>query len=679
MKTDRKYWMTFDAKDLASELCGYHDIYSGQTLNPISSMWVRNRYAYYSTILEADSWLTALGFTGDQGELVRMCVPQARSLIRQILTLTTKQKLAFKAIARVSKTEVTEAVRIANALAAQTVKKQSLDLKQTTLVEDGLVVGSGFIGALWRTDRGLPRAVEERPDGTKDVIYDGDLEIVNPDIGDVLFDFSIEHWEDQEWVDVRFKRSRWSLIAQHPELEEEILKLPSCNSNSSDAKMFGIGTNDMVWTRELYHKPTPALPRGRMMMYSNPKTIYADDINEYGCIPFEQLKPESIRGIGYGYPMLSNLLPSQEMYDHDLSAIATNHSALGVQNVAVPRGANVGVTEIMGMNFIQYDALPTPGGGKPEPLQLVNSSSELFKLPEVLLSNMQQMANINQAVRGEMPSSTSGVAIATLTTNALEFLSDYTKSCGIVMEKIMMHSINAYRRFANTERLVSIVGKNYQAFDKPFTGDILDPIQSIEMQAVNPLLLTMAGRLEVADKSMANGLIKDMQAYSSVLDGNPLEDLYDVELSENDLIKSENEMMIDGEKPLPLSSDNHPLHIYRHKAMLNDPRIRRDSARVQIILDHMADHDDLAKNTDPFFMAMANTGQMPEGGPPQPEQEMPMGPEGAAPQGEQPPPGPDMPMAEMAEGDEMEDAGVGLRLPSAKPAKPAQDLLGRSP
>jgi len=653
--------MTYDAEDLASELSQYHDRYFGRTMNPIYQMWLRNSYAYYSTVLDTQTWMTSLRFEGDQGELVKMSIPQSRSLIRQLLTLITKQKLAFNAIAEVQKSDVTEEVRIANAVCQQIIKDQSVDLKQENMVEDGLVLGTGFMGALWRTDKGRPRAVSEDDDGKKNVVYEGDIEIVVPDVRDMLYDFLISSWDEKDWLEVRFKKNRWTLLAQHPELETEILALPSISQDDRIRDAYTVHNDDMVWVYELYHKPTPALPRGRMMFYSNSRTVYADDENRYGCIPFEQFKPEPIKGLGFGYPMLSNLLPAQEMYDHDLSAIATNHSALGVQNVTAPRGADINVQEILGMNFIAYTPQDVPGGGKPEPLQLVSSSPELFKLPEVLLSNMQQMSNINAAVRGELPGGTSGVAIATLTTNALEFLSSYSKSTQDVLERIMMHSINGYRRFAKTERMVRLTGKNYQAFSKPFTGSSLEPITSIKIQSVNPLLMTMAGRIEIADKSIEKGLVKNMQEYASILDGEPLSRLFETELSQNDLIQSENEMMTEGETVIAVSIDDHALHIFKHKTMLNDPRIRKDSQRVQMILAHIEEHNRLASTTAPFLQAMANTGRMPEGGPPQ--QQMPP-PPGADIGGEAPVPGPS--------GEEQATGSM-----AAQPAEPAEDLLGR--
>lgn len=652
--TGREYWMTYDAPELASKLETYHQRYFGRGINPVYQMWMRNSYAYYSTVLDSQSWMSALRFEGDQGELVKMAVPQARSLIRQLLTLVGKQKLAFQAIAQVQKSDVTEEVRIANAICEDTVDKQNLDVQTEYMVELGLVIGTAFMKATWRSDKGTPKGVVTNASGREDVVYDGDLEISTPHLLDMVYDFTLPHWTDNDWAECRVKRSRWSLIAQHPEIEQEILNLPSVYQDKQTRSILGMDDDDMVYVYELYHRPTPALPRGRMMMYSSSQTIYFDDENKYGCIPIEQFKPEPIAGLGFGYPMLSNLLPAQEMYDHDLSAIATNHSGLGVQNVCIPRGADVDVRQIYGMNYMAYTPQDVPGGGKPEPLNLVNSSPELFKLPEVLLSNMQQMSNINAAVRGEVGSSTSGVAIATLTTNALEFLTSYSKASNSVLEKIMMHSINAYKKFATVPRLISITGRNYQSFSRYFTGDKLAPIQAIKIQAINPLMMTIAGRMQVAETSIKEGMVKSLQDYAAILDGQPLSKLFETELSQSDLIQSENEMMQDGQNVLPLSIDDHPMHIFKHKVLLNDPRIRKDQGRVKIVLDHIAEHDRLAKETDPMLQAMANTGRMPEGGIPPPAAPPPGGGGG----NEELPP--DQPA-----------------LPTAEPAQPADDLLGR--
>jgi len=654
-----EYWLSFEGKDLASELIARNDSKFVYDMNPLASAVARNTYAYNSTVLDAQSWETSLNFAGDKGELVKMSVPQARGQIRSLVTLLTKSKLAFNAVARVSKSDVTESVRIANAISAETIERSTLDIKQEKLVERGLIQGTSYIMTTWRSDLGKPKAVQQLEDGGQSVIYEGDNEIRLPSFFDVMFDHSIEDWEDQEWVQVRVKRNRWNLIAQHPELDEELKKIPSVHEGSlTSSGILSWDTRDTIYVYELYVKPSPALPQGRMFVYASEQCIIYDDVNPYeGLDHIQQLKAEPIEGIGYGYPMFSNLLPSQEMMDACYSALATNATALGVVNIATPKNSDIEVNQLYGMNFISYNPQNIPGGGLPTKLDLLQSAPELFKLPEILLQNMQQLSFVNAAVRGELPASTSGVAIATLTTNALEFLSSYSKNLQVILKKIMLQTVKNYQRFAKTERLVRMTGQNFQSFMKPFKADDLSPIESIEIQTINPLMQSTAGRLDIAEKALEKGLVKNLQAYVSILEGEPLQRLYRTELSQNDLIQSENERLIQGEPVLTLSTDNHAKHIYEHNALLNDPSIRNNGQRVTEIMQHNLEHLRLQTETDPMLMAMANTGLVPE----MPQQPM---------QQQQAP--------EELQGDSSEPMMPELEMQTAEPAQPAEDLLGRN-
>lgn len=666
IKSKKQYFMTYDAEDLVSELSQFDEHYYSAQQNPIFKMWLRNTYSYYSTVIDAETWTTSLSFAGDQGELVKMSVPQARSLLRQLLTLITKNKLSFMALAQKSGKDVTESKRIANALAVDVIKREKLDVQVEDLVERGLVQGTSFLCTRWRSDRGRAVAVNEMggegEDSSQQVIYEGDVEVAVASVFDVLFDYSIQRWDDLNWARVRVKRNRWDLIAQHPELEEHIIKLPSICKDLSDTSAVQFRNDDFVYIYEVWHKPTPALPLGRLLAYGDKKTILHDDINKFSKIPIEPFKPEMIDGYGYGYPMLSNLLPAQEMLDHSYSCIATNQSALGVQNISIPRNSAINVQQLYGMNFFEYTPQTESGGGEPKPLDLLKSAPELFKLPETMLGAMQQMSFVNAAVRGELPASTSGVAIATLTTNALEFLNSYTKSLQTVLQNTMQNVNIAYQKFATTERMVTLLGKNQQSAIKSFKADILAPITGYQMESVNPLMQTMAGRLDISEKLIQQGLVTNVQGYVSVLDGQPMSQLYETELSENDLIETENQKMEEGEQVLALSTDLHPLHIRKHKALLNDPDIRADAERTGMILGHIEQHNQLAKNTDPMLQAMAATGQMPQ-----------MPPPPGPPQGGEPP-------RQQSQSGEQEAPGeLGGEIEDAQPSmEGAEDLLGRA-
>ena len=662
-----KYWMADDVEKAVRHLQEYHGSWTVWGSNPIIQSWLRNSIAYYNHILEPYSWESSLVFQGEQGELVKMLIPQARSLIRQLITLITKNRLSFRGIAQASGSEIMSTIRLANALSEQIVDNQNLDIKSEKLVELSLVYGISFIKSTWRTDRG---EIFTGDTGKNQVMYMGDVELSVHDVWNVFFDYSIETWEDQPWCEVRTIHSRWDLVKQFPKLKEAILQLDSVRDWRGPyyTEFRSISEDDLVYVYECYHRPTPALPNGRMFFYSDEETIYFDGDNEYGELPVHELKPAPVFGMGFGAPQYSELLPAQEMLDNSYSAIATNQSAFGVQSVTVPRGAGISAQEIAGMNFISFTPTNVTGGGRPEPLQLTKSPPEVFNFIDLLKSEMMAISGINSAVRGEPPAGvTSGTAIATLTTNALEFISSTSKSYTKCLEKTIESAINGYRRFAKVPRSIFMTGRNDQVVPREFVGTDLDPIKKIQMQISNPLMQTISGRSDLAEKLVGNGLVKTVQDYINILEGGSLAQLYETEASENDLVESENEKLMDGEDVIVLATDDHPAHIRKHAALLNDADIRMNGSATQVILNHIMEHRVQAQQVDPFLQAMVRTGKLPEGGIP------PAGPPGAMPpQGPGGPPGgPQQPQEESG------NFSPQMEGPAAGSAEPADDLLQR--
>jgi hypothetical protein len=658
MVDSRKYWLGDpDVEKVVQKRMENHKSWALWSSNPVSQAWVRNTLAYYSHVLDPNSWDTSLVFQGDQGELVKMLVPQARSIVRQTITLITAQKLSFKALAKSEGRDVMNDVRLADGICNDTVEKQRLDTKGELLLENTLVLGGGFTKTTWDTSLGDPWAASEGV-----LVHKGGVDISIHSPMDVYYEYKMGDWQKMDWVEVRVKKNKWDLIAQYPELEDELQKVPTVQDfhginiyNSQQSVK-----DDYIWCYELYHKPTPAMPAGRMIFYASDKAVFYDGQNEYGCIPVEPCIPEQFSGAFLGVPFFSSLLPMQEMLDICFSAIGTNNANLGVQNVTIPRGAAISVEQIQGMNWISYTPQNIQGGGKPEPLQLVQSAPETFKFIDLLHSHLQQVGNSSPALRGNPPPGvTSGTAFATLSANAIEFMKGTSKAYFACMKNTMEHAINATRKFAKIPQEVAMRGKTSLAQVREYTGKDLDNIHSISITLQNPLMQTMAGRIEISDKLMSSGLITTPQDYFTILEGGDLTNLTDNKTTENDLVMSENELLADGNQVFALWSDNHPYHIHKHKKLLDDPNVRFYSDKIEVIQAHIMEHSQLAQTTDPMLYQMAQTGQMPEM---QPQMmNAPPPPQGGEPQ---------TPQAMVSPED-----GEGSAL--AAPADVAPDLLGR--
>ena len=664
------FWLYREPDQVADKLIEYHQNWYEWNGSPFQQMWIRNYLSYYSPVIHPDGKNTSMIFEGVQGELLRFYSPKARTLIRQLTAVVTKQRLAFKAMANTTGDEVLNEVKLGNALADQIVSTQRLDIKGDELCEGSLVTGAWFTKATWRTDIGEPHVTDE--DGR--VIRKGACEITTHSPFNVFYDL-MQPWDDLSWAEVRVKRNKWDLIADHPELEKQIMSLPTVADEKGPYSWVEskLSDNDCVYVYEFYHKISSALPKGMMMIYSDHETIFYHGDNPYETIPIEPNIPEAVLGTGMGYAKLTDLAACQEMFDNSLSSIATNQSQFAVQGVAVPRGSAINVQELNGMRFMNYTPQNVPGGGVPTPLQLTKTPPEVFKFTDKLEALMQDMSYLNGAMTGNLPAGvSSGTAIATLSANSIEFITSISKSYNLCWEKTLMHAINAYKKFAKLPQTVDLVGKGGQVTKQEFKSKDVYNISEMKLETVNPLMKTFAGRLEIGEKLLT--MPKEIwPEYVSVLEGRPLSEVYRGELSEFDLITQENEAMQKGQIVPVLAIDDHAEHIKRHADVLKDIGNRLKGETIQIILDHIMEHYRLLKLSDPTLAAIIQTGRIPEGG----LQPMGAGPMGAGPMGPMGPgPGP------MGPGDNVDQPGQGPDRPQRPEvvgdvAEPTEDLLMR--
>ncbi len=659
---NKEYWFAKDdPKEVIKEFGSYEEGNMVWSSNPCVQAWIRNYVAYYSCVLDPNSWDTSLVYTGEQGELIKMVIPEARSLIRQLTSIITKQKLAFKCITESSTTDSVNAIRLADAVASDIVKTQDLDQKGDYFVEQALVSGLGYLYPHWRTDLGAPYAYDPDQDM---IMYQGMVKVDTKTVYDVYYDFSIEDFKDVPWVRIRTIKNRWDMIAQHPDLRDAIMAVPSIRTDRGAfrSQYYTVGEDDLIYVYDLYHKITPALTSGRMMFYSDENTIYFDGPNHYKTIPLVVLKPESVAGTGFGMPKFSELLPAQEMFDTMFSSVCTNNAAFAVQNIAAPRGANISAQDIQGMNWFSFTPMPgVEGGGMPKAIQLTQSSPETYKLIDYLDKYMERLSMINGALRGEPPAGvTSGTAIATLATNALEFINSAAKAYRYGMRECMMHCFNAMVVFAKADQWAKVTGKNNTTVFKKYSGKDLESVRDIEMTEVNPIMQTVAGRLDLAEKMLQSGLVKNTQDYIKILDGQPVNTMYENEQSSNDLIMQENEALLEGKPVVIAPTDDDAMHVYKHGMLLNNEEVRMKSDKIANIMDHILEHSNAAKNKDPFLEAMLRTGKMPQGGMPPPSSGN-AGPPPPEAGGQQVPPEGSMEAQE--------------NMPAGPGAEPAKDLL----
>tara|TARA_R110000824_G_scaffold401754_1_gene614895 strand:+ start:22316 stop:24307 length:1992 start_codon:yes stop_codon:yes gene_type:complete len=620
MSAKSTYWLTDKASTAVSHLQTYNENWNSvSNTAPLKTAYIRNFLAYNSNILKAGSWDSSLIPTGQQGEMLEVLIPKARGLIRQLVSLITKTKLNFKAMALSDGEEVMSDVRLANSIMDSITDAQSLDLLAEQVVENSLVLGSGFLKTSWSTARGEPYDYT----GGK-VVYTGGVEISVLDVFSTIFDPSAaKSFEELPWVSCLVLKNRYDLIAQHPNLKTELLAVPSYENINGANWWYSttpMNSEDTIPVYETYSKRSPALPRGRLLIWCNENCVLFDGPSPYDSIPIYPLTPEPILGQNLcGYPLLSSLLPCQEMLDNVQSSIASNNAAFGTQNIMTPRGSGLNVQDLTGgMRLLQYTPMTgLAGGGRPEPLQLTSSSPEAFRFSQDLDSYMRELSQVSKIMSGDSQGATSGSMVATLMAQGMEQVESLKKAYNKCFQQTMYAAINCYKNFAKIPQKITVKGgkRDDQVTLREFSGEDLKKIAGVKIEAINPLMSSISGRLEVAAQLSQIPDEQSRYEYISVLEGKPLSSVLESYVSQEALVSGENESLLEAKTVSALATDSHAYHVREHSKLLNSPEIRRSSDHLSSILAHIQEHVTLQKETSPDLLAMVS-------GQPQP---MPMG------------------------------------------------------
>lgn len=626
--TNLEFFALKEAEELTDDLFNFMDHW-GSGGNTSSSLSIvmrnaqRNRLAFESMMHSSQSLNRAVEFIGEQEEMLQMQIPLARTRIRQFVSYMAKKKLTFEAITDVADADPLQTARLAKSICNTVVKNQRLQEKSELISERMLVEGMCFASCLWRDDKGLIVTNLEDSDFGHSFFYEGDVSINIHELNDVFFDWTSSSWDEVPWCVVRVPMQRWDLVSQFSELKEEILQLPNYNFSA-----YYKSTGGAVYDRQLetvdpliednkvavyhfFYKPSSALPYGRYTIFAENNTVFYDnpEVNVYKSLPITPFFVDQVQGTTLGYPLFSNLLPAQEVLDATFSSIATNVQAFATPNILVPKGSDINVNDLNKMRVIQYTPMSNiDGGGEPKNLNLTNVPGDLYELTKILKQEITDASMINDTLRGSpAPNVTSGVMAATLSSNALEFVNIASQRLYLGLEFLMNKCIEVYKIFASVDRLVEISGLSNMSYVRTFKGEDLSSLKQIRIQETNPLLSTTAGRLSISDgllQLMQQAKPDLVQKYLMILEGAPVSELYESDLSEATAVQMEIDAILEGKPINPLITDNHPLYISAYRKLLYNPIVREQSDLLPIVLNLIEKRIELERQLDPTLKAM---------------------------------------------------------------------------
>jgi len=580
-----------------------------------------------------------VGISGEVGELTNIEIGTYANLIQHMMTLILGQRPAFDAKASNADFDSMAQAIMANSLLETVMRERGLEGCARTVVDFGLTFGMGRMAVLWDSFEGpvfRPPLPGDERGGSVDE-KSGDVRLVPLTPMDVVLDTLKEGSHDHSYKMIRTWQNKYDLMAKYPELEEEIDSLPTKYSAESVhpriwsyqwSQTTGIYETEEVEVWTMFHRPSDAIPDGRMMTFAGPDVVLADAALPYRRIPVFDFSPIDMMGTPWGYTPFHDCLALQYAINSTLSTVITNQAALGVQNVWVPAGSNLTWKEIVGgLNLVEGGTQP------PQALNLLNTKEETFKLFELINKLMELTSGINPVVRGDPAASLkSGSALALVQAQAVQFSSMIQASYVHFMEQAATEVLHQYQDHADLAHTMTITGIGNRQYTKSFTKKDIQKVDRVIINMGNPLSATVAGRYNIAELMAQMKLVTSPEQLDMVLTTGRLEPVTKNPRDEMMNIEAENERLLNSQPVNGALFDNHPLHIRENSSVLNSPEARENPKVVQLVTQHVLEHMNLwaqATQQAPAVLAAKNI-------PPCPQ---PPPPPGMAPQGPQQPSG----------------------------------------
>lgn len=596
----------FAAVDDADELLGnlydkITDYYEYVTVSGTGELWRKSNKMYH----DASQTGGAISETGTQGEYSSIGINHYRNIMQHMLVMTTSQRPAFEPRSTNTDVKSQSQTILATGLLDYYMREKRLERHLKGGVELCLIFGEGFVAVDWDSTSG--EAFNTDPE-TKSLVYTGDLVYSSLGPIDVIRDHT-RYDKEQDWVITRTYKNKFDLAAKYTEFNDELVNLPNKTQFtqsyiSEAADTLHRQNSDLVPVYTFYHKPSPVLPEGMIVVFTEGNIMLQQSGLPFRSVPVYRIAPQEALDKIFGYTIGWDLLPIQEAINGLYSTILTNQTNFGVQNISVPIGVNTSVQAIAGgMNLVYYE--PNQYGLKPEGMNLTTTPAEIFNFLRSLEQLMETLSGINSVARGNPEASLkSGAALALVQSMAIAFSMGLQQSYAQLLEDVGTATINILRDFAKAPRIAMIAGKSSKSMMREFTGDDLSQVNRVVVDMGNPLTRTTAGKVNLAETLLKNNLISNAEQYIAVLTTGKLEPLIEGTQAELLLIRSENEALQDGQQVTAIITDEHSMHILEHKAVLASPQLREDPTIVQATLDHMMQHIELLKSADPALMEL---------------------------------------------------------------------------
>lgn len=390
-----------------------------------------------------------------------------------------------------------DAARLGEQILIQLWDQLKINTKRAQLIMWLQQAGSSYLKVCWDPTLGDKRVIpEDVPDEEGNVtriyklVAQGDIRVDVASFFEVFPDPLAMSWSECKSI-IQAKTRPLSYFKDHYPERGHMVKEEDCwinslqyeariNALNTQSGSSGMSTNqlkDSAIERVYYEWPSNKHPQGRYVCTAN-GVMLKDGILPIDELPWVKFDDIIIGGKFTGEAIITHLRPLQDQLNRGKTMRAAFLNRLLTGKYAVPRGANLAREALNDQSgeVLEYDTVPNAAaGGQPQVLDIPSIPQYAYEDEEILKSDINDTAGINEASRGQIPS-------AQIPAIGMQLLVEQDDTRIGVMTESHEHSyadlgriiLKFVAKYYETPRLLKIAGDDLSYTVKEFRGEDLN-------------------------------------------------------------------------------------------------------------------------------------------------------------------------------------------------------------
>lgn len=517
-----------------------------------------NAYAHYYGY-ETEAGL-GYGMTrrGRDGEYAAIRINRSRAVAKARQALISATRFVWKPQARNADVSPARATELATMLLEDAWKRKAFEQLYIDWLELQDAFSQGFVFLEW-----------DRAAGEQKLALDGALLMSGDTVANlvcpwhVFVDNSKTSWDAQDWAFVRLYKSRWTLASTYrvlPDgrqgLEAEDAILNAKSDKMLDGSPIGAGDDrDTTGVLVFLHKPTPALPAGRIVVMLSADVVLMDKPlvdtaegkgdGEYAEWPLYRMAADKLIDTPHAWTSHWDTLGAQELLDGIDTTLATIITTLGNPVIAFQKGAG-NKPENLALGFRAWEMSAT-GTMMPQQIKMGDFPKDALEYRGALMDDQRMMRGLNDVAMGQPDTKDMNAqAFALLAGQAVQAVSSALVSGRTAMEQLGSGYLKCQRKHLTGEQLLKVVGKENESLitEEKWQPSELSGLESVTIESGNPMEYTAEGRMGLMQMYLQAGVKFDLDQMQQMVETGRVESPTHAQRDSVNYVKEENEMLL---------------------------------------------------------------------------------------------------------------------------------------